>query len=125
MNGILVSIRSLKEQMGKTSGYSYIRPKGRIKGDIWGYGGSNPYNMQDFRNLDQTMRASGEIKKMWQIKGITPDKMIAFYCGTGWRASEAFFYAYLMGFNQISVYDGGWLEWSQHKTTPIESGEIN
>ncbi len=125
MNGKLVSIRSLREQIGKTSGYTYIRAKGRIKGDVWGYGGSNPYSMQDFRNPDQTMRAFGEIKKMWRTTGITSDKSITFYCGTGWRASEAFFYAYLMGFKQISVYDGGWMEWSQDKTNPVESGDIN
>jgi len=125
INGKLVSIRSLKEQAGKTSGYRYIKPKGRIKGDVWGYGGSNPYSMQDFRNPDQTMRAFGEIKKMWQTSGITSDNLIAFYCGTGWRASEAFFYAYLMGFKHISVYDGGWFEWSRDKTNPIESGDIN
>lgn len=125
MDAKLVSIRSLREQTGKTSGYFYIRAKGRIKGDVWGYGGSNPYSMQDFRNPDQTMRGAGEIKKMWQARGITQDKVIAFYCGTGWRASEAFFYAYLMGFKQISVYDGGWLEWSRDKTNPVESGDIN
>jgi rhodanese-related sulfurtransferase len=35
-----------------------------------------------------------------------------FYCGTGWRASLAFFYAWLMGWEQIAVFDGGWFEWS-------------
>jgi len=124
-NGKVVSIRSLKEQTGKTSGYNYINAKGRIKGDVWGYGGSNPHRLQDFRNPDQTMRAFSEIKTLWQTQGITSDNIIAFYCGTGWRASEAFFYAYLMGFKNISVYDGGWFEWSRDKKNPIESGHID
>ena len=55
--------------------------------------------------------------------GITSDKRVAFYCGTGWRASEAFFYAYLMGWEKVAVYDGGWLEWSRGEANPIESGE--
>ncbi len=38
---------------------------------------------------------------------------VAFYCGTGWRASETFFYAYLMDWPNVSVYDGGWFEWSR------------
>ena len=25
----------------------------------------------------------------------------------------------------ISVYDGGWFEWSQDKKNPVESGDIN
>ena len=33
------------------------------------------------------------------------------------------FYAYLMGWQRIAVYDGGWLEWSQDPTSnPIEVG---
>jgi thiosulfate/3-mercaptopyruvate sulfurtransferase len=44
---------------------------------------------------------------------------IAFYCGTGWRASLAFFYAWLMGWEHISVYDGGWFEWSSDPANPV------
>jgi thiosulfate/3-mercaptopyruvate sulfurtransferase len=43
-----------------------------------------------------------------------PGRPTAFYCGTGWRASMAFFYAWLMDWPHISVYDGGWFEWSHH-----------
>ena len=56
--------------------------------------------------------------------GITPDKWVAFYCGTGWRASETWFYAYLQGWDRIAVYDGGWFEWSQDPVNnPIEIGD--
>ncbi|MCP3941847.1 MAG: thiosulfate sulfurtransferase [Desulfobacteraceae bacterium] len=118
-NGRLVSIRSWLEQTGMTSGYKYIKPKGRIKGDVWGHGGSDPWHMQDFRNPDDTMADYHAILKFWKNEDITPDKKIAFYCGTGWRASEAFFDAYLMGFENISVYDCGWLEWSADPLNPI------
>ena len=33
------------------------------------------------------------------------------------------FYAYLMGWQRIAVYDGGWFEWSQDPASPIEVGE--
>ena len=56
--------------------------------------------------------------------GITPDKWVAFYCGTGWRASETWFYAFLQDWPRIAVYDGGWFEWSQDPiNNPIEIGE--
>ena len=64
-----------------------------------------------------------EIEGNWQDAGITPDRQVAFYCGTGWRASETFFYAHLMGWERVAVYDGGWHEWSQDESNPIEVGE--
>ncbi len=119
----LVSVRSWNEHIGKVSGYNYIEPAGRIAGDIWGNCGSDAYDMQHYRNVDNTMRAYPEIASIWEEVGITADKRVAFYCGTGWRASETWFYAYLMGWQQAAVYDGGWFEWSQDPVNnPIETG---
>jgi len=121
-DGVLVSVRSWSEFIGETSGYHYIERKGRIPGAVWGSGGSDAYHMQHYRNIDNTMREYHEIQANWQEVGITPDKRVAFYCGTGWRASEAFFYAHLMGWPNIAIYDGGWFEWSRDESNPIESG---
>lgn len=120
----LVSVRTWNEHIGSVSGYNYIRPAGRIAGDVWGNCGSDAYHMQHYRNVDNTMRAYPEIAANWEEAGITPDKWVAFYCGTGWRASETWFYAYLMGWQRIAVYDGGWHEWSRDPVAnPIEVGE--
>lgn len=120
--GELVSIRSWAEFTGDVSGYHYIGPRGRIAGAIWGNCGTDAYHMQNYRNPDNTMREYHEIEDNWREVGITADKRIAFYCGTGWRASETFFYAYLLGWDQIAVYDGGWFEWSQDSSNPVETG---
>ena len=123
-DAVLVSVRTWNEHIGKVSGYNYIRPAGRIAGDVWGNCGSDAYHMQHYRNVDNTMRAYPEIAANWADAGITPDKWVAFYCGTGWRASETWFYAYLMGWQTIAVYDGGWYEWSADPiNNPIEVGE--
>jgi 3-mercaptopyruvate sulfurtransferase SseA len=120
----LVSVRSWKEHTGEVSGYNYIHPAGRIAGDVWGNCGSDAYHMQHYRNVDNTMRAYPEIEANWDEAGINADKWVAFYCGTGWRASETWFYAYLMGWPRIAVYDGGWFEWSQDPiNNPIETGD--
>jgi len=108
----LVSVRTWREHVGAVSGYNYIGPAGRIAGDVWGNCGSDAYHMQHYRTVDNTMRPYPEIAANWAEAGITPDKRVAFYCGTGWRASETWFYARLMGWQRIAVYDGGWLEWS-------------
>jgi thiosulfate/3-mercaptopyruvate sulfurtransferase len=119
----LVCIRSWEEYIGQVSGYNYIEKKGRIPGAIFGNCGSDAYHMENYRNLDHTTREYHEIKANWDEVGITPDKHLAFYCGTGWRGSEAFFNAWLMGYPQVSVFDGGWFEWSNDPENPNETGE--
>ena len=122
-NAALVSVRTWNEHIGKVSGYNYIGTAGRIAGDVWGNCGSDAYHMQHYRNVDNTMRAYPEIAANWEDAGIAADKWVAFYCGTGWRASETWFYAYLMGWKRIAVYDGGWFEWTKDPTNnPIEVG---
>lgn len=112
-NGALVSIRSKPENDGETSGYNYIDDLGDIPGAVWGDNGSDAYHMENYRNIDNTMRDYHEIETNWAGAGITADKTVSFYCGTGWRASETWFYAHLLGWDDVSVYDGGWFEWSR------------
>lgn len=118
----IVCVRSWREYIGEVSGYNYIEKKGRIPGAIFGNCGSDAYHMENYRNLDHTIRAADEIAEKWKQVGITPDKHLAFYCGTGWRGSEAFFNAWLMGFPRVSVFDGGWFEWSNDPENPYETG---
>jgi thiosulfate/3-mercaptopyruvate sulfurtransferase len=118
----LVSVRSWSEFIGEVSGYNYIEKKGRIPGSVFANCGSDAYHLENYRNLDHTARAYPEIEQMWAEAGISPDKHNAFYCGTGWRGSEAFFNAWLMGWSGISVFDGGWFEWSNDDNNPYETG---
>ncbi|MBW6513420.1 MAG: thiosulfate sulfurtransferase [Candidatus Syntrophosphaera sp.] len=117
----LVCVRSYPEYTGAVSGYNYIKVKGHIPGAIFADCGSDAYHMQNYRNVDNTIREFHEIDQIWSNLGVTPDKHLAFYCGTGWRGSEAWFNAWLMGWPRISVFDGGWFEWSNDPTNPIET----
>ncbi len=119
----LVSVRSWPEYIGEVSGYNYIEKTGRIPGSVFGNCGSDAYHMENYRNLDHTTREAGEIEAAWRSAGITPDRRNAFYCGTGWRGSEAFFNAWLLGWPRVSVFDGGWFEWSSDPANPVETGE--
>ena len=113
-HGALVSIRSEAEFLGKVSGYSYIAARGDIPGARWGRAGvdGDVNSMSAYHLDDGRMKPAAEIALQWREQGIVEGLRIGFYCGTGWRASMAFFYAWLMGWPCISVYDGGWLEWS-------------
>ncbi len=121
-SGELVCVRSWPEFIGEVSGYNYIKKKGRIPGAVFGNCGSDAYHMENYRNLDHTTLEFNEIAETWKEAGITPDKHLAFHCGTGWRGSEAFYNAWLMGWPRVSVFDGGWFEWSNDPGNPIETG---
>ena len=120
-DGALVSIRTLSEHVGQTSGYSYIDAIGDIPGARWGRAGQDGdvHSMSEYHHADGTMKSAHEIHRLWWEAGIRPGQQNAFYCGTGWRASLAFFYAWLMNWPRISVYDGGWCEWSRDPGNPV------
>jgi thiosulfate/3-mercaptopyruvate sulfurtransferase len=118
----LICVRSYAEYIGEVSGYNYIEAKGRIPGAVFGDCGSDAYHMENYRNFDHTTREFHETEQIWKKSGITPDKHLAFYCGTGWRGSEAWFNAWLMGWPKVSVFDGGWFEWSNDPENPFETG---
>ncbi len=120
-DGTLVSIRTWNEFTGRTSGYSYIAVRGDIPGALWGRAGEGDdvNSMSAFHDAGGRMKPAAEILSMWQAGGIRPGRPVVFYCGTGWRASLAFFYAWLMGWERIAVYDGGWCEWSRDGANPV------
>ena len=118
----LVSVRSWPEYIGEVSGYNYIERKGRIPGSVFGNCGTDAYHMENYRNLDHTTREYHEIEEIWKEVGVVPEKHNAFYCGTGWRGSEAWFNAWLMAWPRVSVFDGGWFEWSNDPANPTETG---
>ncbi len=117
----LVSVRTWREYSGASSGYSYIAARGDIAGARWGRAGreGDVNSMSEYQHDDGRMLPAAEIERMWEGAGIVRDRASVFYCGTGWRASLAFFYAWLMGWEQISVYDGGWFEWSADPGNPV------
>jgi hypothetical protein len=74
--------------------------------------------MGEYQRADGTLRTAQEIQAFWRHAGIHAGQHVAFYCGTGWRASLAFFCAWVMGWERICVYDGGWFEWSRQAQQP-------
>lgn len=120
---VLVDIRSYNERVGKESGYSYMDRKGRIAGSVWGKAGTKSTTLEDYRNIDNTMRNGYEIISMWSGLGIDSNKELTFFCGSGWRAAEVLFYSQVMGLKNNAIYSNGWMEWSENSSNPIEVGE--
>ena len=122
-NNVLVDNRSWDEYIGKISGYSYHDKKGRIPGAVYGYAGTSATTLEDYRNIDNTMRNADEIKALWKDAGIDTNKHLMFMCGSGWRAAEVLTYANVMGFDITSLYSDGWIGWSNDTSNPTETGE--
>lgn len=119
----LVSIRSEDEWLGKTSGYNYIDVAGEPEGAVWGKGAKTAFDVADFVNEDGTVKDIEGLKEVWKDCDFTLDNDLAFYCGTGWRATVPFLVLYQEGYDNIAVYDGGWYEWQMHDDYPVQVGD--
>lgn len=119
----LVDNRSWNEYIGKESGYSYHDKKGRIPGAVYGYAGTSSVTLEDYRNIDNTMRNADEIKALWNSSKIDTNNHLIFMCGSGWRAAEVLTYANVMGLDNTSLYSDGWIGWSNDASNPVETGE--
>lgn len=57
-----------------------------------------------------------------QLMGVTPTQRGITYCGNGHLAAFDAFLLYVMGFEDVAVYDSAWLEWGVLPDMPVETG---
>jgi thiosulfate/3-mercaptopyruvate sulfurtransferase len=74
-------------------------------------------------NEDGTFKSREELEKLYNSKGIVPEKNIIAYCRIGERSSHTWFVLkYLLGFPSVTNYDGSWTEWGNLVGAPVEKG---
>jgi thiosulfate/3-mercaptopyruvate sulfurtransferase len=74
------------------------------------------------RAEDGTLRSADELRDAFDQAGVAKDKRVITYCTIGNRASEAWFaLKYLLGYPDVRVYYGSWVEWGKATDTPIET----
>ena len=116
----LVSIRSKDEFLGKTSGYSYIDRAGEPLGAVWGHDTDDG----SYNNPDGSIVSLDKLESYLGESGVSLEKNdVAFYCGTGWRASVPFLIAHENGFKNAYLYDGGWYVWQMDGENKVQLGE--
>lgn len=71
---------------------------------------------------DRRLKRVGEIKAICDAHGVEPDRRVVTYCTIGNRASLVWFaLRHVLGFPDVAVYYGSWVEWGKLAGTPVET----
>lgn len=74
-------------------------------------------------NDDGTFKSADELKALYAAEGVDGSKPVIAYCRIGERSSHTWFVLrYLLGYNQVTNYDGSWTEWGNLVGAPVEKG---
>ncbi|MGC2683672.1 MAG: rhodanese-like domain-containing protein [Candidatus Nitrosopolaris sp.] len=116
----LVDVRSPKEFTGEIlAPPEYPTEQAQRGGHI--PGAKNIPWSQVVNDYDGTFKSADELKKLYESKGITPDKEVIAYRRIGERSSHTWFVLkYLLGYPNVKNYDGSWTEWGNMIANPIE-----
>ncbi|HJF11215.1 sulfurtransferase [Corynebacterium falsenii] len=95
-----------------TASAAEISRRGHIPGAVNISADASLHPNSRFRSVDQ-LRAVHE--------GLDPERPTVVYCNNGGRAAQEWFVLrYLLGWTNVRVYDGSWVEWGNMMRMPIE-----
>ena len=72
----------------------------------------------DYSN--QQLKAPAELQKQFEAVGVTPDKEIVTYCGSGSRSAHTYLVLKSLGYPRVRNYDGSMMDWAQRQRLPLE-----
>ncbi len=84
-------------------------------------------NLNWLNNLDRetwTFKDAATLREQFETAGVTPDKHVITYCQGGVRACHAALALKMLGYNDVTVYDGSWEEWGNDPTLPVAQDEM-
>jgi len=64
-------------------------------------------------------RPAGEIRELYESKGVTPDKTVIPICQGGYRSASTFLALKSLGYPRVRNYVSSWAEWGNRDDTPI------
>jgi thiosulfate/3-mercaptopyruvate sulfurtransferase len=92
------------------------RRLGRIPGSL-----NLPYSLLTDAN-DKTVVPRDELERRFAEAGVGHDNPVVTSCGSGVTACVLAFGLYLIGREDVAVYDGSWAEWGLPGDTPVATG---
>jgi thiosulfate/3-mercaptopyruvate sulfurtransferase len=76
-------------------------------------------------NEDGTFKSRDELEALYRSEGIHGNRPVIAYCRIGERSSHTWFVLkYLLGFKDVTNYDGSWTEWGNLVGVPVERGLV-
>ncbi len=125
LDDVRTNLDSRKEQVADA------RASGRFQGvekELWP---GRPGHIPQSRNLpfpdlldpkDKTFLSAEQIKAKFDASGLDLGKPIVASCGSGVTACVVALGGYLVGKDDIPVYDGSWSEWGLREDVPAATG---
>jgi thiosulfate/3-mercaptopyruvate sulfurtransferase len=76
-------------------------------------------------NEDGTFKSHDELKSLYTAEGIDGSRPVIAYCRIGERSSHTWFVLkHLLGYKNVTNYDGSWTEWGNLVGAPVERGAV-
>jgi len=118
-DGALVDVRSPKEFTGELLAPEHLPQEGAQRGGHIPGAANIPWG--EAVAVDGTFKPVDELRKLYEGKGIKPEKEIIAYCRIGERSSHTWFVlTELLGYPKVRNYDGSWTEYGSLIGAPIE-----
>lgn len=118
-NKIILDARSPEEYSGKRVG----GPGGPDVGAVR-YGripGARHLHYAELLNADKSFKSTEELAALLAARNVAPGQDVIAYCRMSHRATVLHFaMTQLLGFKNVSVYDGSWTEWGNLVGVPVE-----
>ena len=109
---VLVDARTPEEFAGTADSETLSR-KGHIPGAV----NVNHESVMDGKGL---LKPNDALKAMFEGKGITTDKTAIVYCETSVRAGVVYLALKGLGYSNVKVYDGAYLEWQATASNKVD-----